>query len=92
MAEEGRKVDDVDKFLSEAKGLEDRKQALIADLLKQKAAAIKAFDDRLAKLGFHANSSGKSKRSHHKKTAKQSPSDSAVEERRSRQSLSARAL
>src|ERR1051325_5619241 len=44
-------------------------QVLIADLLKQKEAAIKSFDEKLAKLGYHGNSSGKSKRSHHKKTA-----------------------
>ena len=61
------RIDDVEKFLAEEKSMEDRKQALIADLLNQKEAAIKAFDERLAKLGYHANSSGKSKRSHHKK-------------------------
>jgi hypothetical protein len=66
MAEEKR-ADDVEKFLSEQKVLEDRKQALIDDLLKQREAAIEAFDDKLAKLGYHANSS-KHKRNHHKKT------------------------
>jgi hypothetical protein len=67
MPEEGRK-DDVDKLLTEQKALEDRKQALIDDLLKQREAALAAFDEKLAKLGYHANS-GKGKRSHHKKSA-----------------------
>ena len=62
------RTDDVEKFLSEQKSMEDRKQSLIADLLKQKEAAIKSFDERLAKLGYQANS-GKTKRSHHKKAA-----------------------
>jgi len=35
--------------------------------LKQKEAAIKDFDDKLEKLGYHPNS--KQKRSHHKRTA-----------------------
>jgi hypothetical protein len=67
MAEEKR-ADDVEKFLSEQKVLEDRKQALIDDLLKQREAALEAFDEKLAKLGHHPNSS-KHKRNHHKKTA-----------------------
>jgi hypothetical protein len=64
-----KKADDVEKLLSEEKLLEDRKQALIADLLKQKEAAIAVFDDKLAKLGYHANSSGRTRRSHHRKAA-----------------------
>jgi hypothetical protein len=60
------RVDDVDKFLSEEKAVEDRRQTLIAGLLKQKEAAIKAFDAKLAKLGYAVNSA-KAKRSHHKK-------------------------
>jgi hypothetical protein len=64
------RIDDVEKLLSEAKAVEDRKQALIADLLKQREAAIKAFDEKLAKLGYPApDSSRKPKRSHHKQTA-----------------------
>jgi len=63
------KVDDVEKLLAEGKAFEDRKKALIADLLKQKEAAIAAFDDKLAKLGYHPNSAPKMKRSHYKKTA-----------------------
>jgi hypothetical protein len=66
--EENRKVDDVEKILHEEKSLEDRKQAVIADLLKQREAAIEAFDEKLAKLGYHGNS-GKTKRSHHKRGA-----------------------
>jgi len=61
------RTDDVEKLLSEEKAVEDRKQALIADLLKQREAAIAAFDEKLAKLGYQANSA-KRKRSHHKKT------------------------
>jgi hypothetical protein len=64
---------DVEKFLTEQKSLEDRKQALIADLLKQKEAAMKDFDEKLAKLGYHANSSARTRRSHHKKSGASSP-------------------
>ena len=60
---------DVEKLLADEKAIEDRKQALIADLLKQKEAAMKDFDEKLAKLGYHANSAGKSRRSHHKASA-----------------------
>ncbi len=68
MPDESR-VDDVEKLLSDQKSLEERKQALIADLLKQREAAMRDFDARLAKLGYEENSSGKLKRSHHKKGA-----------------------
>jgi hypothetical protein len=61
------KTDSVEKLLSEEKAIEDRKQALIAELLKQKEGAMKEFDEKLAKLGYQANSSGKHKRSHHSK-------------------------
>ena len=64
MPDESRSTD-VDKILADEKAVEGRKQALIADLLKQKEAAIKDFDEKLAKLGYHANS--KVKRSHHRK-------------------------
>lgn len=47
---EGKRTDDVEKLLSEQKVLEDRKQTLIDDLLKQREPAIAAFDERLAKL------------------------------------------
>ena len=58
---------DVEKLLADEKAIEDRKEALIADLLKQKEAAMKEFDDKLAKLGYQSNSSGRSRRSHHSK-------------------------
>lgn len=64
-----KRTDDVEKLLSDQKAIEDRKQALIADLLKQREAANKAFDEKLAKLGYQANSSGKQRRSHHRKGA-----------------------
>jgi hypothetical protein len=64
---ETNRIDDVEKLLSDEKAIEDRKQALIADLLKQKEAAIKEFDDRLAKLGYNARHAAKGGRSHHKK-------------------------
>ena len=63
------RTNDVEKFLTEQKSLEDRRQALIADLLKQRENAMKDFDAKLAKLGYQANSSGKAKRSHHKQDA-----------------------
>jgi hypothetical protein len=59
--------DAVDKFLSDEKVVEDRRKILIDDLLKKKDAAIKEFDDKLAKLGYAAN--GKQRRSHHRKGA-----------------------
>jgi hypothetical protein len=62
---EDKRSDDVEKFLSEQKAFEDRKQALIDDLLRQRAEAISVFDERLAKLG-HKAPGGKSKRTHHK--------------------------
>src|SRR4029077_13060553 len=71
---EEKKGDDVEKPFSEEKALDDRKQALIQDLLKQREAAIAGFDERLAKLGYHANS-GKGKRSHHRKPV---PADAAA--------------
>jgi hypothetical protein len=65
---EDKRSDDVEKFLSEQKAFEDRKQALIDDLLRQRAEAINVFDERLAKLGYKERS-GKAKRSHHKTPA-----------------------
>lgn len=64
------KLIDVEKFFTEQKSLEDRKQAIIADLLKQRDAVMKEFDQKLAKLGYEASeNSGKAKRSHHPKKA-----------------------
>lgn len=68
MPDESRSAD-VEKLLADEKAVEDRKQALIAELLKQKEAAIKEFDDKLEKLGHHGNSSRRARRSHHRKTA-----------------------
>ena len=68
MPDESRSAD-VEKLLADEKAVEDRKQALIADLLKQKEAAIRDFDEKLAKLGYQGNSSGSKRRSHHKKGA-----------------------
>lgn len=62
------KTDDVEKILAEEKAVEERKKRLIAELLKQREAALKDFDDRLAKLGYHADG-GKPKRNHHGKQA-----------------------
>jgi hypothetical protein len=62
---EDSRSDEVEKFLTEQKSMEGRKQALIDDLLKQREAALKAFDEKLAKLGYEDNS-GRPTRSHHK--------------------------
>jgi len=77
MPDESRSAD-VEKVLAEEKAIEDRKQALIADLLKQKEAAIKDFDGKLEKLGYHGNSSGRARRSHHKKSAPAAASKTAA--------------
>jgi hypothetical protein len=67
---EEKRSDDVDKLLTEQKSLEARKKALIDDLLGQREAALKSFDEKLAQLGYHANAiSTKSRRSHHSKKA-----------------------
>jgi len=73
---EEKRPDDVEKLLAEEKAFEDRKQALIEDLLKQREAAIAVFDEKLAKLGYHGNA-GKGRRSHHRK-ASAPPADGAV--------------
>jgi hypothetical protein len=59
--------DPVDKFLAEQKTLEAQRQELIKEVLRQKEAAIKAFDDKLEKLGYDAVEHAK--RSHHPKHA-----------------------
>lgn len=56
----------VELFLAEANALEDRRQALIRDLLKQKEAAIQRFDAELAKLDHKPETK---QRNHHRKTA-----------------------
>jgi len=60
------RADNIEKLLSDEKVIEERRQALIADLLRQKDAAIKEFDGKLAKLGYRADRA-KPKRSHHRK-------------------------
>lgn len=59
---------DVDRFLADEKSIEERRKQLVDGLLREKAEAIKAFDEKLAKLGYQA-SDGKPKRSHHKRAA-----------------------
>ena len=44
--------DDVEKFLANQKTLEAQRHDLIKEVLRQKEAAIKAFDEKLAKLGY----------------------------------------
>jgi hypothetical protein len=56
--------DPVDKFLAEQKTLEAHRHELIKEVLRQKEAAIKAFDEKLEKLGYDGEHA--SKRSHHK--------------------------
>ena len=71
--------DDIEKFLEEKKSFEGRKQALIDELLRQKVAAIKEFDDKLAKLG-HVDGA-RSRHSHHKKAAAPAVGKSATAEK-----------
>jgi hypothetical protein len=68
---EDSRIDDVEKVLAEEQAVEGRKKLLVADLLKQREAALKDFDEKLAKLGYHGNS-GKRKRNHHKQAAEPS--------------------
>ena len=67
--------DDVDKFLNEQKAVEGKRAELIKEVLRQKEAANKAFDEKLAKLGHHPPSPRSSKRSHHKHDAETKASD-----------------
>ena len=64
---EERRAEDVEKVLAEEKAVEDRKKRRVADPLKQREAAIKEFDEKLVKLGYHSD--GKSKRNHPKKSS-----------------------
>lgn len=57
--------DPVEKFLAEKKQLESQRHELIKEVLRQKEAAIKAFDEKLEKLGYDG---AEPKRSHHKPT------------------------
>jgi hypothetical protein len=58
--------DPVDKFLAEQKTLEAQRHELIKEVLRQEEAAIKAFDEKLEKLGYNGEHA---KRSHHPKHA-----------------------
>lgn len=58
----------VEKFLADERDMDERRKMLIDEILRQKAAAIKDFDDQLAKLGYRPDGA-KSGRSHHKKSA-----------------------
>jgi hypothetical protein len=57
-------TDPVDKFLAEEKTREAQRHELIKEGLRQKEAAIKAYDDKLAKLGYDPEHP---KRSHYAK-------------------------
>jgi hypothetical protein len=63
--------DPVDKFLAEQKTLEAHRHELIKEVLRQKEAAIKAFDEKLAKLGYDGEHTPK--RSHRKDDADKKP-------------------
>lgn len=65
--------DPVDKFLAEQKAFEGKRHELIKELLHQKEAAIKAFDEKLEKLGYDGEHA--SKRSHHKNDADKKPTE-----------------
>jgi hypothetical protein len=65
--------DDVEKFLSDKQQLESRRQELIKEVLRQKEAAIKAFDEKLARLGHGEDHAPR--RSHHKRGAETKPAE-----------------
>jgi hypothetical protein len=62
-----RSSTDVEKLIADETVLDDRKQALVAAILKQKEPAIRGFDEKLEKHGYEVNA-GRRKRSHHKRT------------------------
>lgn len=64
--------DDIDKFMAEKQQLESRRQDLIKEILRQKEAAIKAFDEKLARLGHQDGDDPK--RSHHTRGIEKKPS------------------
>ena len=63
---------DVEKFLAEQKAVEDRRKQLIEALLREKADAIKSFDEKLEKLGYEPDGA-KARRSHHKRATAPAP-------------------
>ncbi len=48
------KKEALDKFLEQQEKLAAQKMELIKDILEQKKAAMKEFDDQLAQLGYYA--------------------------------------
>ena len=62
--------DAVENFLTEQKTLEAHRHELIKEVLRQKEPAIKAFDDKLAKLGYDGDHT---KRSHHSRAGDAKP-------------------
>lgn len=60
--------EDVEKFLAEQKAFEERRQALIAELLKRRERQNREIDEELARLGYRQDAP-KPPRSHQKKTA-----------------------
>ena len=54
--------DEFDNFLSEQQQLDFKRQQLIEELKKQKEAAIKAFDEKLARLGYRDGTAPKRSR------------------------------
>jgi hypothetical protein len=67
-----KRPDEVEKVLADQKAIDDRKQALIDELLRQKADAVKVFDEKLMKLGYKPDGA-KSRKSHHKPDAAAKP-------------------
>jgi hypothetical protein len=55
--------DPVDSLVTEQKSLDAKRHDLIKEILRQKEGAMKAFDDKLAKLGYDG---AHAKRRHHK--------------------------
>lgn len=76
-------ADDVEKFLSEQRAIEEKRKALIEDLLKKKDAAIREFDDQLARLG-HSPDGSTPRRSHKAKRPAVKASDIKAKEKEPR--------
>jgi hypothetical protein len=59
--------DDIQKIKADEQALEQRKRAMIDELLKKREAFNRDIDAQLAELDYHANGAGKPRRSHHRK-------------------------
>lgn len=70
-------ADDVEKFLSEQRAMEEKRKALVDQLLKDREAAIKEFNDKLAKIGYTEDGSA-ARRSHKAKRPAVKPADVAA--------------